>query len=207
MPSYDTVLPLLGNNIELSDTKDYETRLLPQDNRQLQKDLKTSIESPTASVASQKVLEKAEPASQQPGVSREQSPVKTPSPAENEKLPASAIDNSSKHLSTGHTPSTIDEFSELLSANPLKIFDVSTLIKNNFKPNEDFNIKSAEAGRSSLTIKVKHEKNAIKIRERILESIGEKHSRNVKIWENFDPVHVDVMFDAWKALQNHLSSS
>ncbi|WP_422490947.1 serpin family protein [Endozoicomonas sp. ALE010] len=207
VPSYDTVLPLLGNNIELSDTKDYETRLLPQDNRQLQKDLKTSIESPTASVASQKVLEKAEPASQQPGVSREQSPVKTPSPAENEKLPASAIDNSSKHLSTGHTPSTIDEFSELLSANPLKIFDVSTLIKNNFKPNEDFNIKSAEAGRSSLTIKVKHEKNAIKIRERILESIGEKHSRNVKIWENFDPVHVDVMFDAWKALQNHLSSS
>ena len=37
-------------------------------------------------VASQKVLEKAEPALQQPSVSGEQSPVKTPSPAENEKL-------------------------------------------------------------------------------------------------------------------------
>ncbi|MGO0305410.1 serpin family protein [Endozoicomonas acroporae] len=207
LSTYDTVLPLLGNEIELSDIKDYETRLLPQDNMQLQKDLKTSIEAPTASVASQKVLEKAEPASQQPSVSGEQSPVKTPSPAKNEKLPASAIDNSSKHLSTGRTPSTIDEFSNLLSANPLKTFDVSTLIKNNFKPNEDFNIKSAEAGRSSLTIKVKHENDAIKVQKRILESIGEEHSRNVKIWENFDPVHIEVIFGAWKALQKYLSSS
>ena len=37
-------------------------------------------------VVAQKILEKAEPASQQPSVSGEQSPVKTPSPAENEKL-------------------------------------------------------------------------------------------------------------------------
>ncbi|MBO9480635.1 serpin family protein [Salinisphaera sp. G21_0] len=204
---YDKILPLPGNEIELSDIKEYETGLLPQYNMQLQKYLKTSIEAPSASVASQTVLEKAEPASQQPSVSGEQSPVKTPSTAENEKLPASAIDNSSKHLSTGLTTATTDEFSNLLSANPFKTFDVSTLIKNNFKPNEDFNIKSAEARRSLLTIKVKHEKDAIKIRERILESIGEEHSRNVKIWENFDPVHVEVMFDAWDALRENLASS
>ena len=44
-------------------------------------------------VASQKVLEKAEPASQQPSVSGEQSPVNTPSPAENEKLFSKQVDD------------------------------------------------------------------------------------------------------------------
>ncbi|MBO9494036.1 hypothetical protein J7438_08050 [Thalassotalea sp. G20_0] len=204
---YYTILPLPANEIELSDINDYETGFLPQDNMQLQKYLKTSIEAPSASVASQTVLEKAEPASQQPSVSGEQSPVKTPSPAENEKLPASAIDNSSKHLSTGLTASTTDEFSNLLSANPLKTFDVSTLIKNNFKPNEDFNIKSAAAGKSSLKINVEHENDAIKVQKRILESIGEEHSPYVKIWKNFDPVHVEVIFDAWVALRKDLASS
>ena len=57
--------------------------ILPADTQIL---LKRDLDTSAPWVASQKVLEKAEPASQQPSVSGEQSPVKTPSPAENEEL-------------------------------------------------------------------------------------------------------------------------
>ncbi|MBO9480412.1 hypothetical protein [Salinisphaera sp. G21_0] len=57
--------------------------ILPADTQIL---LKRDLDTSAPWEASQKVLEKAEPASQQPSVSGEQSPVKTPSPAENEKL-------------------------------------------------------------------------------------------------------------------------
>ncbi|WP_422462029.1 hypothetical protein [Endozoicomonas sp. ALB115] len=48
--------------------------------------LKRDLDISTSGVASQKALKKAEPASQQPSVSVEQRPAKTPSPEENEEL-------------------------------------------------------------------------------------------------------------------------
>lgn len=106
--------------------------------------------------------------------------------------------------STGEpTASTVDQFSKHLSANPRKNVDVSTLIQRKLNPKGELDIESAWADVTMLTIKVNSPDDANEIKKRILEKIDEKHKNFIDIW-NFNPIQVQVLFNAWEALLDKL---
>nr|WP_286196472.1 serpin family protein [Thalassotalea sp. G20_0] len=120
------------------------------------------------------------------------------SPAKNEQL-----QKDGKSSIEATIASTLEE----LSAAPHKAIDVSTLIQHVFNPTGKLDIKGAMAAREiALGIVVNSLNDAIKIKQEILQSIGEKYEESVKIWQNEKPVKVVVSSVACKTLFENLTS-
>ncbi|WP_422137970.1 serpin family protein [Endozoicomonas sp. ALC020] len=84
---------------------------------------------------------------------------------------------------------------------------ISTLIQHHYNPNSEFDVRIDVADHMQLTLNMSSKDEVIELRERILKSIGDEHSKFVRILGQNSPFELEVSFEAWEALRNKLTSN